>query len=361
MEQYSKEAQRAVIFLDSFRELDYKYKLAVLMEVGDPAKLYESRNRIVYILEKALGSGKASALLQRLVPEGEEEVLFSLKKAGIMPVTRKNKYYPDALEQTTAPPLVLYTKGNLELLKNRKFSIVGSRKTPVAETRLTEEFSEKIADYMTVVTGTAEGADAAVIRGALKKKNVISVFASGLDTFYPECNRGLLSAVSENGLILSEYPPGVPALKFHFPVRNRIIAGLSEGTLVVSAREKSGALYTASYAATYNRDVYAFPYKVGDAAGKGCNALIKQGATLCDGAEDLLSAYGFEVEDRAPELPLTDEEKKILSFLREEELSADVIAEKTDIPVFLLLPALSSLEISGHIVKAGADSYRALK
>ena len=171
----------------------------------------------------------------------------------------------------------------------------------------------------------------------------------------------MLQEVKEKGLILTEYPPSVPAYKWQFPVRNRIIAGLSEGVLVVSAREKSGALYTASYAATYGRDVFAFPYKVGEAAGKGCNAIIKQGAALCDKAEELLLSYGFAVEDLPPDLPFTEEEVLLLRLLREEEGTVDALAERSGLPPYALLAALNSLEINGYILKTGADGYRAVK
>lgn len=360
MKNFSKEAQRAVIYLDSFPKLDYKYKTAILDDVGAPEKLYAALPSYRSLLVKAMGEG-ADELLRGANKEGEERVLSRLKEKGIMPVTRGNKYYPEALEASAAPPWVLYTKGNLELLKERKFAVVGSRKTPQAEQKIAEEFSAAIADRMTVVTGLAEGADSAALRGALKKKNVISVLAYGFDYVYPEQNRGLLQEAEKNGLVVTEYPPEVPAFKSQFPVRNRIIAGLSEGVLIVSAREKSGALYTASYAATYGRDVFAFPYRIGEAAGKGCNALIKQGAALCDKPEDVLSSYGFTVEETAPDLPLSPEEASVLALLREEESTADVLSEKAGIPVFLVLPALSSLEISGYIAKSGADTYRALK
>lgn len=356
---YSKKAQRAIIFLDSFPKLDYKYKAAILQEIGNPETLYDRLPSYASLLEKAMGK-EAQTLLRSANEQGEEAVLSALQKKGIMPVTRGNKYYPEELENTNAPPFVLYTKGNLELLKKEKFAIVGSRKTPQAELRLTESFAETIADYMTVVTGIAEGGDTAALTGALKKKNAICVLAYGFDTVYPESNRGLLQAAAQNGLVITEYPPSVPAYKSLFPIRNRIIAGLSKGVLVVSAKEKSGALYTASYANLYGRDVFAFPYKAGDAAGKGCNTLIKQGAYLCDGVEDVLSSYGITVEEK-PLPPLTNEESALFAALREEERTIDDLAEVTGIPAFLILPSLSSLEIAGLIVKTGADGYRAVK
>ncbi|MBE7091396.1 MAG: DNA-protecting protein DprA [Clostridiales bacterium] len=355
-----KNAQRAVIFLDSFPQLEYKYKTAILNEVGDPKNLYACLPKYRDLLIRAVGE-EAEEILRLANPQGEAQVLENLKNRGIMPITRGNKYYPENLENTPAPPWVLYAIGNIELLKNRKFAIVGSRKTPQAELKLTEEFAEKIADCMTVVTGVAEGADAAAIRGAMKKNNVISVLAYGFDYVYPELHRGLLEELKQKGLVITEYPPSVPAYKWQFPVRNRIIAGLSEGVLVVSAREKSGALYTASYAATYGRDVFAFPYKVGEVAGKGCNALIKQGAALCDKAEEILLSYGFDTEELPPDLPFTEEEKTVLQLLREDEMVIDVLAERSSLPPYALLAALNSLEMNGYIVKTGADGYRAVK
>jgi DNA processing protein len=167
--------------------------------------------------------------------------------------------------------------------------------------------------------------------------------------------------VEERGLIISEYQPQVKPLRYYFSMRNRIIAGLSKGTLVVSAAKKSGALITANYALDYGRDVFAFPYNVGVTTGEGCNALIKKGAALAEGAQDILQNYGIEdVEEES--IILTEEEDKLLTFLRDEgESHLEMMARAIEKKSFQILPICSSLEIKGLIVKTGGNKYTAVK
>ena len=151
-----------------------------------------------------------------------------------------------------------------------------------------KKMAGEISSRFTVVSGFADGADSAALEGALAAGGkVISVFANGLDYIYPAINRPLADKVEKCGLIITEYPPEVGPKPYHFPVRNRIIAGLSKGTLVVSADKTSGALITADYAADYGRDVFAFPYSIGAFSGAGCNALIKKGAFLAENILDI--------------------------------------------------------------------------
>ena len=215
-----------------------------------------------------------------------------------------------------------------------------------------------------LLAGLAEGGDSAAIQGALPAGKVISVLPCGLKECYPASHAGLKERIAGSGLLLSEYPLGEPVKKYSFHERNRLLAGLSEGVLVLSAGAKSGALITANCAAEFGRDVFALPYRPNEARGAGCNDLIKKGASLVTETEDILSFYGLEeapvreegTEEKGPSL--TPEEARVYEVLRDGgELHTSVLAEKAGLRVFEVAAVLSSLELKGLAVKAGGNRY----
>ncbi len=254
---------------------------------------------------------------------------------------------------------MLYARGNTALLKGEAFAIVGSRKTAPAILEECKRFSSKLSEKFVIVTGVADGADSAAAKGALDSGNVICVLPGGHDS---SCcgNYKILREVEKRGLTVSEFPPAFKAQRYTFLLRNRIIAGLSEGVLVVSAAEKSGALNTASYAADYGRDVFAFPYGLGVASGAGCNKLIKNGAYLCDDVRDIFSVCGVSYEE-SDEDDLTPDEREAVKLLQTEgETHAQVIAVKLNKQLSEVTVLLSMLEIKGKVVKTGGNKYAAL-
>ena len=214
-----------------------------------------------------------------------------------------------------------------------------------------------------IVTGLAEGGDSAAISGALPFKNLISVLPCGIFGCYPASHAGLKEQIAKSGLLLSEYPPDEGVKKYSFHERNRLLAGLSEGVLVLSAGARSGALITANCAAEFGRDVFALPYRPNETRGAGCNDLLKNGASLVTEAEDILSFYGFETqkqeertEGKGPSL--TPEERRVYEVLREGgELHSSVLAERAGMKIFEAAAVLSSLELKGLAVKAGGNRY----
>lgn len=340
------EAEKAYLWLCACTELDDKTRVSVLREAHDPAALFEG-----FPVPAAEGRDR----------RGEaEKFLSALEKKGYFALTLLSRDYPENLKNIPDPPLVLYGAGRRELLEGRRFCIVGSRNTPAWAEACGKRASEEIAERFTVVTGLAEGGDSAAIAGALPSGNLISVLPCGLDRCYPAAHASLKAKIAERGLLLSEYAPATGAAKYAFYARNRILAGLSDGVLVVSAGEKSGALITANRAAEYGRDVFAFPYNIGAAQGAGCNELIKRGAFLATSAADILSAYGFEKEEKK-EAQFTPEEEKILKTLREKgEMHLAAIADAAGMRVFEATAVLSALELKGAAVKAGGNRYSAL-
>lgn len=218
-----------LIILSSFSELSYAFK-KILSEQAD-LKNYEN------FLIKTLSGGVYNKVNSLFHDEGYRGgILKSLEKKGIKCVTIYSDGYPETLKNISAPPVVLYCKGDVSLLKTNCFSIVGSRRTSQKSLADCKKMAGEISSRFTVVSGFADGADSAALEGALAAGGkVISVFANGLDYIYPAINRPLADKVEKCGLIITEYPPEVGPKPYHFPVRNRIIAGLSKGTLVVSA------------------------------------------------------------------------------------------------------------------------------
>ena len=290
-----------------------------------------------------------------------ESIFKGLEKRGIKCVTYFSESYPALLKEIDSPPLVLFCKGDISLLKTRCFSIVGSRRTPAKQLADCKKFAGEIATRFTVVSGIAEGADTAALEGAKEKGKVISVLAYGFDYAYPSMNAQLINSIAKEGLLVSEYPPETQPKPYYFPFRNRIIAGLSVGTLIVSAAKRSGALITADIAAESNRDVFAFPYSVGVSSGEGCNFLIKKGATLADNILDIFGVYGLDL-NTPQQKQMTEEERALYeAVLSAGEAFLPEIAEKLGKQPWQLIPAVSSLEIKNLLVRLGGNRYSAVK
>ncbi|MBV8125724.1 MAG: DNA-protecting protein DprA [Burkholderiaceae bacterium] len=199
--------------------------------------------------------------------------------------------YPSNLLNTADPPLMLFLQGRRELLAQPQVAIVGSRHPSHNGRELAQAFGKALsAQGLTVVSGLALGIDTAAHEGALQEAgSTIAVLGSGLDHIYPKANAELAARISKQGLLLSEFPLGTGPHASHFPVRNRIIAGLSEGCLVVEAALKSGSLITARLAAEAGREVFAIPGSIHSPQSKGCHALLREGAKLVECVDDIVS------------------------------------------------------------------------
>ncbi len=347
-----------LITLGSFNELSYKNKFMLLSDFGgsmpDFAK-YE-KDLIKTLPEVVYNKVKDNFFS----PDYRKSVLSELNRRGITCVTYFSKDYPKLLKEIPLPPIVLYCKGNVSLLNSRCFSVVGSRRTSAPAIAECKKICSQLTQHFTVVTGSADGADSAAINGAIKSGKLISVLAYGFDYCYPSVNESLFKKVEEGGLLISECTPETKPMQYLFPVRNRIIAGMSEGVLVVSAAKRSGALITANYALEYGRTVFAFPYFAGTASGEGCNALIKKGGLLTENILDIFGLYGLDFKE-AKNQALSETERAIVEIIREEgEGFVPEIAAKLGKMPFELIPALSALEIKGLIVRLGGNRYSAI-
>lgn len=347
---YSAEEQNLIV-LSAITEMNYSERynsLSALMSTTPDFD--ECKNLLI----KRGGIGVYNKVRDNFYdPVFRSNVFAELEKRGMECVTYFSPDYPELLKHIPTPPIVLFLKGKRELLKSRCFSIVGSRRTTPNSLLQCKNFAKELSEHFTIVSGSAQGADSAALEGA--EGRAISVVAFGFD--YLELSTSPLRSVAQNGLFVSEYFPAVAPQTFLFHARNRIIAGLSAGTLVVSAGEKSGALITANYAADFGREVFAFPYNIGVSSGAGCNNLIKQGANLCCNPLDIFDVFGLDLKPSFV-VALSEEEQKAYAIIKEYgEIFAPTLAQSLGVPPFKLTPILSSLEIKGLICRLGGNRY----
>ncbi len=350
------ERELLIIWLDSFGGIEYRHKRTLYDLLVGKTDLKKNIERNGKEIAASLGEEGLNALKSSASQDYLKATLKSLDDSGAVAITSESENYPELLKEIPDPPLALYVKGNAELLESEIFGVVGSRKSLPVSLNVAKDFSEElVSGGFTLCTGTAEGVDTEVIKAALKKDAIISVSAGGINNVYPATNSELAAQVAKHGLLISERREDVKPMPYMFPIRNRIIAGLSVGTLVVSGGLKSGTMYTAGYALDYGRDLFAVPYSVGIASGAGANELIKRGAFLADSPKDILSFYGKET--KTEETPLSDTEREIVSALNDGFTHIEKIAEKTGRQVFEISSALTVLEIKGVIYKQGINTY----
>jgi DNA processing protein len=268
--------------------------------------------------------------------------------------------YPELLRQIHDAPPLLFARGDVALLQNPQLAIVGSRNPSVVGRETAQEFASTLAvSGMTITSGLALGIDAASHQGALDGGGqTVAVFGTGLDRVYPAKNRALAHAIVEaGGVLLSEYPPGTEPLPGNFPRRNRIISGLSLGTLVVEAALRSGSLITARYAVEQGREVFAIPGSIHNPLARGCHQLIRQGAKLVEGARDILeelapqlNAILAEPEPPEPSTGPDGEHRMLLACMGDGTSSVDQLVERSGLTADAVSSMLLLLELQGYVV-----------
>jgi len=227
-------------------------------------------------------------------PDAPEKLVAYCDRQKIGVCSINDDDYPPLLKEIDSPPMSFYYRGQLEPFAQR-IAVVGSRKnTPYGQSVALDLGEQLAAAGLTVVSGAARGIDTFAHRGALKIGRTVAVLGCGINIIFPRENKKLLEQIAESGVVLSEFPPQLPPNQGTFPTRNRIIAGLSRGVIIVEAGQKSGALITSTYAGEYGRDVFAIPGQIYAEKSEGCNELIRDGATLIKSAQDVLNEYNIK-------------------------------------------------------------------
>ena len=277
--------------------------------------------------------------------------------------------FPAPLLECGAPPPLLYAIGRRALLAQPAFAIVGSRNATPQGCADAEAFAAALsAAGLAIVSGLALGIDAAAHRGGLSQAGrSIAVVGTGPDRIYPSRNRGLAHALAGEGLLLSEFAPGTPPLKSNFPQRNRIIAGLSRGVLVVEATLSSGSLITARLAAEQGRDVFALPGSIHSPFSKGCHKLIREGAKLVETAQDIVDELRMPwlpaQPAMAPREPRVDDPTvhAVLVALGHAPADGDTIAARSGLAASSVLATLTALELAGRVASLPGGRYQAVE
>ena len=278
--------------------------------------------------------------------------LRRIDQFGANIVTTDDSEYPALLRHIYDPPLVLYVRGTLRPEDAYAIAMVGTRQSTLYGRQTTERLARQLAaSGVTVVSGGARGIDSASHEGALQSGGrTIAVLGTGLDIVYPAENVKLYQRIAEQGAVITQFPFGRKGDKQSFPIRNRIVAGITQGTVVVEANRASGALITANFAAEYGRTVYAVPGRVDSPRSAGCHDLIKDGARLCESAEDVLAEFAHlqAIEPEEPEIPmptLSHPEQQVFHVLTHEEMQQDEIICRSELPAAQVSVILLQLEM----------------
>ncbi|WP_127580585.1 DNA-processing protein DprA [Paenibacillus koleovorans] len=315
---------------------------------------------------------KAEQLLTALQGSFVSDRFLAYEARGIHVVTWYDEAYPVWLRHTSQPPWVLYASGDLSLLRRVSVAVVGTRTPTAYGKRVAHELSRDLADAgVTVVSGLARGIDSEAHRGALQSAgggSTIGVLGCALDTVYPPENRELYARIGKAGLLLSEFPLGTPVHPGLFPLRNRIIAGLTRGTLVVEAAERSGSLITSDLALGESRDVFAIPGPITSPKSAGTHKLLKEGAKTVTCAEDILEEYDMwlkppsaqrqmNAQPRSAPVKLSPEEADLLSRISWEPASVDKLFELSGFAFGQMHAVLLSLLMKKQIQQLPGSTY----
>lgn len=392
------------VWLTTLPGLTDHSKLLLLQHFSSPEDIYYADEEALWQVEGL--KREQAALLNSKSLTAADRILSDCARKDIFLVTMADAMYPDRLRNIYQPPLLLYGKGAMPLFdEEAAVAVVGTRSCTPYGIHCAEKLGYELTQQgAMVVSGMAKGIDGAAMRGALRFGGfTCGVLGGGVDVVYPAENRRLYEDIAATGVLLSEYPPGTEPMGSHFPVRNRILSGLSLAVLVVEAPERSGALITANTALEQGRDVFAVPGPIDAPNSRGSNRLIRDGAGLVTCGWDILEGYRSrfphrlrpssenlppvpepdslpaqraeeastakpEKKETPPALPvldltadtagLTDDQIRILQVLTTDApLLTDDVAERADLPIRRVLSALTVLEIDGYATQHGARRF----
>jgi DNA processing protein len=317
-----------------------------------------------------LDEENATRLVSPGVLERAEKEIEKLHRKKYTILTLEDRDYPSFLRETFDPPCVLYCAGKVDVLGVLAVSIVGARKPTPYGRAVAEKLAFDLASRgMVIVSGLARGIDSVAHWGALRGGRTVAVMGSGLDVVYPKENRRLFEEILETGAVITEFPLGSSPLGYHFPMRNRIISGLSLAVVVIEATKRSGSLITARLALEQNREVMAVPGNTTSELSRGTNWLVKTGAKLVERWEDVAEELPSPAKDQllaqagektAQALPSVNaDEQKVLALLKTDELTpVDELVEQTEFSVSEILSLSLQLELKGYISQYSGKNFQ---
>jgi len=312
------------------------------------------------LIALGLDEERARALTSPAILDRARRVVDWMAKRGYFVIAREDAAYPRALLEIFDPPELIYGAGDVSVLSEPAVAIVGARRPSAYGRAVAERLAKDLASRgIVVVSGMATGIDSLAHWGALAEGRTVAVLGSGLAHLYPRENKGLFRRIIERGAVISEFPPEMPPLGFHFPLRNRIISGLALAVVVVEAAKRSGSLITARLALEQGREVMAVPGNVTSELSRGCHWLIQSGAKLVETWEDVVEEFSSPLRERflcprveeKKDMPtLRPEERMIYERLKTDELThIDDLAERTGASISEILAILLELELRGLV------------
>lgn len=369
------EALRAWLRLSAIPGLGAERQRKLLAAFGLPQQIFDAgRGAIAAVV----GAQAADALIRTAPPDWLDAALAWAAEAGNHILTLADTSYPRALLDISDPPILLYLKGNPALLQHSAIAIVGARSATAQGEANAEAFARALCERgFAIVSGLAAGIDACAHRGALAAAGAgtIAVIGTGIDRVYPARNAELARRIATEGAILSELPLGSPALPHHFPRRNRIIAGLAQGVLVVEAALNSGSLITARLASEGGREVFAIPGSIHSPLSRGCHRLIRDGAKLVETAEDVVEELRGRLgwtttpsAERSSHPPASaaaqlgferdPEAERVLQLIGHDPVDLDTLAMRSGLTVDALYAILLPLELDGQLARLPGGRFQ---
>ncbi|MBX7382337.1 DNA-processing protein DprA [Clostridium chauvoei] len=341
----------------------------VLLQLSNRSKLlllnkYKNEENIYNNIDNIIKSGiiKGNTINNIKLLNKDKIKLFDkhLKDNNIGYITINSKDYPRELLFIEEPPYILFYKGDLSLLKNRRVAIVGARQCTCYGKEVAKAISVELTkNLITIVSGLASGIDAIAHKETLNYGKTIAVLGCGIDVVYPKSNSRLYKDVEKNGLILSEFLPGTKPFSYNFPRRNRIISGLSEAIIVIEASLKSGSLITVSFALEQGKDVMAVPGSVLQKYSLGCNKLIRDGAIVFTELEDLYTMLSIE-KKKIIENDENSIKSQVLSTISSEPSHLDDIMERVKVDRKVLFELLFEMQNTNEIICLPGNYYAKL-
>lgn len=355
--------EKAIIWLSLFSFLSYKKQTDLLSLFSSPQELWDNFSENNSDILAIVGNNDIAKMMFSKNDSFIENYVNSCKEQGIHIVTLYSKNYSKLLKEIDTPPMVLYCKGNINLLNTKSVAIVGTRRPTKYGKDVTKQFAEALAlSGITIVSGLADGIDAVAHEGALSVKgNTIAVLGCGVNEIYPLSNAKLFREIEKSGLIISEYKPTEKPQTFYFPARNRIVAGLSSGVLITEATEKSGTMHTKNYALDFNRNLFVVPGRINDKYSKGCNQIIQNlQASMVIEPADILKTYNLDenvADKKVVQLDFNDEIVYNIITDSSDEVHYEEILKRSSLDTKTLNTVLIRLEIKGLITKLAGNYF----
>lgn len=340
----------------------------LLDEYGSAEAVYDEFRRTGGAFLEEFASAESVRLLrEQAEPDAMHRMMLTMQRLDVGVMHSSDRAYPELLRQIASPPGLLFYRGSLECLQERMLTIVGTRHASPQGLDTARTVARDLSRAgVVIVSGLAEGIDGAAHEGCLEGgAPTVGLCASGIDVDYPAGNHALKERIiAGGGLLLSEFPLGLPAFRQNFHIRNRLLSGISRGVVMIESRIKSGTMVTVQYALDQGRDVFAWPGVPGSEYAEGAHQLLREGARFFTTADDLLEDMGWHDaptptrEEKAALPPLSPDQQTVMQALRVGEQSMDQLAAVTGLETSTLSTALTLLQIMGLVRAMPGKTYR---